>query len=103
MANPTFKKHLSERSTWLRGLYMLLFAFIYNVAEVVMIAVALFQFIMKLLTGKTHPRVAAFAQSLCVFLYQVWQFLTFTSEALPFPFASWPASESHRDVTQPPL
>ena len=102
MANPDFKKNLSERSTWLRGLYMLLFAFLYNVAEVVMIAVALLQFIMKLLTGKTHPRVTAFAQSLCVYLYQIWQFLTFTSEALPFPFAPWPASEEQRDMTQSP-
>jgi hypothetical protein len=100
MVNSALKKHLTERSTWLRGLYMLLFAFIYNVAEVVMIAVALFQFIMKLLTGKTQPRVTTFAQSLCVYLYQIWQFLTFTSEALPFPFAPWPDGEEPRDLTQ---
>jgi hypothetical protein len=94
MVEQEFKKHISERSTWIRGLYMLLFLLIYKIAEVVMLAVALFQFASKLLTGDTNQRVQVFSRSLCLFIFQVWRFLTFTSEELPFPFAPWPEGDT---------
>ncbi|MDQ2694989.1 MAG: DUF4389 domain-containing protein [Pseudomonadota bacterium] len=84
------KKHATTRSTWIRGLYMLLFALIYNVAEVVVLAVALFQFIVKLLTGNVNGRLLELGNSLSIYVCQIWRFLTFNSETLPFPFGPWP-------------
>jgi hypothetical protein len=79
---------------------MLLFASIYNLAELVLGAVALFQFVAKLATGKTNPRLLEFGQSLSVFVYQIWRFLTFNSEVLPFPFGPWPTGTAN-DQTEP--
>ena len=102
MTEQTFKQNIFARSTWKRGIYMVLFALIYNVAEMVMIAVALFQFATKLLTGTTNPRVLEFGQSLSLFIYRVWRFMTFNSESLPFPFAPWPdGSATNQDLKNP--
>jgi hypothetical protein len=95
------KQNISERSTWLRGLYMLLFGVIYSVAELVAVAVAVFQFLSKLITGRLNTRLLKFGQSICVFIYQVWQFLTFNREALPFPFGPWPSGDPD-DRLDPP-
>jgi hypothetical protein len=99
MVNEALKKNVSERSTWIRGFYMLLFLLIYKLAAVVMIAVALFQFATKLLTGETNQRVRVFGQSLSLFVFQIWRFLTFNSDELPFPFAPWPEGSASQDST----
>lgn len=93
MVSEKLKKNIAERSIWLRGLYMLLFGFIYSVAEFVTVAVVLLQFGIRLITGRLNPQLLGLGQSLSVFIYQIWRFLTFNSEELPFPFTRWPSSE----------
>lgn len=87
---PELKENLRKRQTWLRGLYMLLFILIYHVAEFVLGAVVLLQFLFTLFTGNTNPRLLQFGQNLSQFVYQVFRFLTFNSEEMPFPFSDWP-------------
>ncbi len=84
------KAHLKERKTWLRGLYMLLFVVFYSVAEIVISAVVLFQFLMALFTGRTNERLVKLGQSLASYVYQILQFLTFNSDYQPYPFGAWP-------------
>ncbi len=90
--NTGLKSNLTRRATWTRGLYMLLFALIYGVAEFVLGAVVIFQFVAILVSGKTNERLRDFGGSLSTFIYQILVFLTFNSESLPFPFAPWPAT-----------
>jgi hypothetical protein len=84
------KQHLKERKTWLRGLYMLLFVVFYSVAEIVISAIVLFQFLMALFTGTTNERLLKLGQSLGSYVYQILQFLTFNSDYHPYPFGAWP-------------
>lgn len=84
------KASLTAADTWLRGLYMLLFTVIYSVSEFVLGLVVVFQFIHVLVTRRTNDRLLDFSSDLSVFIYQVLQFLTFNSEAKPYPFAAWP-------------
>ncbi len=79
---------------------MLLFGLLYNVAEIVTWAVVLFQFIAKLITGKTNDQLLLFGRSLSLYIYEIWRFLTFNSEDLPFPFAEWPKATA-TDVQDP--
>jgi len=79
---------------------MLLFGLLYNVAEIVTWAVVLFQFIAKLITGKTNDQLLLFGRSLSLYIYEIWRFLTFNSEKLPFPFAEWPKATA-TDVQDP--
>lgn len=86
------KSRLTASATWLRGLFMLLFAVIRSVAEVVLGAVALLQFLFALASGAPNPRLTEFGGQLSAYLYQIFMFLTFNSERRPFPFSPWPES-----------
>ncbi len=84
------KQNLQQKSTWMRAFYMVLFAIIFGVIEVVLTATVLFQFISALLTGNTNDRLLKLGQSLSTYLYQIALFLTFNSEDHPYPFGAWP-------------
>ena len=99
--NHDVKKNLKQQSTWIRGLYMLLFALLYGIAEVVLFAVVVFQFLLKLLTGEHNPRLLKLGQSLATYIYQIIQFLTFNSEYQPYPFGAWPKGEPSELKKQP--
>jgi hypothetical protein len=88
------KENLTQQSTWMRGLYMLMFALFYNVAEIVLFAVVVVQFFFKLFTGQTNPRLLQLGQSIASYIYQIMQFLTFNSDYQSYPFGPWPKGES---------
>jgi hypothetical protein len=70
---------------------MLLFVAIYNVAAILIGAVAMLQFAWKLVTGEPNPRLSSFGEDLSRYFYQILRFLTFNTENKPFPFEEWPA------------
>ena len=82
--------NLKSGQTWLRGLFMLLFALIYSVTEVIVFVVVLLQFFFVLFTGQQNTRLRAFGEGLSVFIYQIMSYWTYNSEEKPFPFAQWP-------------
>ena len=91
--NDGLKHNIKKQSTWIRGLYMLLFTILSRIAEVVLFAVILFQFILKLFTGNTNERLRKLGQGMSTYIYQIFQFLCFNSDAHPYPFAAWPKGE----------
>ena len=90
MNETSLKESVKTRSTWIRGLYMLLFALIFSLAEVVLAAVAVFQFVSVLLTRRTNDNLLAFGRSLSVYICEVARYVTFNQEERPFPFSPWP-------------
>ena len=90
MTGNEFKKNLSSRPTWTRGFFILLFAAIYGVAEVVITAVVAFQFCYSLITGSSNRQLRELGQSLSTFIYQIMLFLTYNSDDKPYPFGPWP-------------
>ena len=87
--------NIKDSSIWKRGLYMLLCAIFYSIAEVVVFAVVIFQFILKLFTGETNKRLLKLGQSLATYLSQVMRYLTFNSDERPFPFElNWPDGDA---------
>jgi len=91
------KQHLKSRQAWLRGLYILLLAAFYSIAEIVLCAVVLFQFLSLLISGNANERLLNFGQSLASYIYQIIQFMTANSEELPFPFNPWPEGPPSQD------
>ncbi len=87
------KENIKQQSTWMRGLYMLLFAIFYSIAEIVMFATVVFQFLLKLFTGETNPRLSKLGQSIATYIYQIIQYLTFNSDYEVYPFGAWPKGE----------
>lgn len=92
MDNET-KAHLSNRSTWLRLLFMLLFGLLLIASLYVALAVAIIQFGFVLFTGELSRRLHSFANQLSQYIHQSVRFLLFSSEYQPFPFNDWPKAE----------
>ena len=88
------KQHVRDSNAWTRLLYMLLFTVFYGVAEMVLTAVVVFQFLVVLFTGGRNARVLSLGASLATYTYQVFRYLTYNSELRPFPFSDWPTDRS---------
>jgi len=69
---------------------MLLFAFLYSIAEMVVFGIAVIQAGFVLITGQTNPRLLTFGKALSRYVCQMIRFFTFASDTLPFPFGPWP-------------
>lgn len=80
----------ARQAVFIRALFMILFVIIYYVAEWLVVAVAVFQFVVVLITAKPNPNLTAFGEGLSRFVYQTARFLTFNTEEKPFPFSPWP-------------
>ena len=86
----TLKKKLSDTSTWLRLLYMLLFGIVIELALMVMFAIVFIQFLLKLFSAKVNAELQKLGDSLGAYFHQIVSFLTYRSEEMPYPFAPWP-------------
>lgn len=92
--DPQFKENVTARTTWIRGLFILLFAVIYSLAEILIVAVVVFQFLSTLLTAKNNHQLLRLGRSLSEFVKQVLLFVTYNTEEKPFPFGPWPDGEA---------
>jgi hypothetical protein len=87
------QENVKQKSTWIRGLYMILFAMFYSIAEIVLFVSVIVQFCFKLFTGETNPQLLKLGQSIATYIYQIIQFLTFKSEYHVYPLGAWPKGE----------
>ena len=88
--DPELKEHLTAKDTWIRGLYMLLFAVFLAVAKVVTGVVVVVQFLFSVFSGETNDNLRELGAGLSRFTYLVMMFLTYNSDDKPFPFQPWP-------------
>lgn len=84
------KNNVRESGTWWRLLWILIFAFIYSIAEIVVVGVVVIQFGFVLFTGGRNAKLLELGESLSEFIYQILQYATFNSDDRPFPFGEWP-------------
>ena len=84
------KNNLTDSKTWIRLVYMILFAVAFNVAEVVLVAVVVVQFLFQLFTGRANEQLQTLGRSLGAYIYEIVAYLTFHSDDRPFPFGRWP-------------
>ena len=83
------KENISQRSTWLRLLYIILFAVIFGITEFIIGVVVVIQFGFVLLSGKTNEDLKQFGDALSRYVYDMLRYLTFNSDERVFPFAEW--------------
>ena len=84
------KERLTRRAVWVRALFMVFYAIAYAIAELLIWTVAVIQFLFVLITGRVNGQLLRFGNNLTAYVYQIIRFLTFNSEAQPFPFSDWP-------------
>lgn len=86
------EENLTRKSTWLRLVFIVVFAVAWWIAELVLTAVVVVQFLWVLFNGEPNERLRAFGQSLARYAYQLFRYMTFNSDARPFPFdLDWPS------------
>ena len=93
---PELRSNLREPSTWKRLLFMVIFAIAFQLAELLLAAVAVLQFLFRLVTGSANDRLAVFGAGLAEYLRRVVAYLTFAGDTRPFPFDDWPDAEPER-------
>lgn len=82
---------VEQRKWWVRALLMLLMAIAFHIAASVLGLVAIVQLVLYAVNDQPHERLRAFGRALGQYLAQIAAFVTFDTEALPFPFGDWPA------------
>lgn len=83
----------NRHSIWVRGFYMLLMIFIFQVSGTVMFVVMIIQFVIMLLNHTPNARLVSFGSSIGRYMQQIVNFLTYAAEEIPFPFSNWPSGE----------
>ena len=94
LAMADVKENVKNVDTWLRGLFILIFAvFFYFLCGIIWLLV-LVQFIFKITTGSLNAQLEQFSGSLVQYALQILNYVTFRSEERPFPFSPWPSGKS---------
>lgn len=91
MNNEELKSNLLSSKHWLRLLFMVLFALLFQMATLVMWVLVVLQFLFSLITGRDNRNLRAFGASLSTYIHQTLKFLTYVSDEKPFPFSDWPS------------
>lgn len=84
------KRNIADKDTWLRLPYMLVFGVAFYLAAGLLFAIALLQFLTKLFSGRVLDWPLNFGINLATYLGQIAQYLSYTSQDKPFPFAPFP-------------
>jgi len=85
------KRHVKDKDTWLRFIYLVLFGIIYYLSILLTFATAIFQFLAKLFGGSSFDGLAQFGANLASYQAEMTRYLTFASDDKPFPFAAFPS------------
>jgi hypothetical protein len=92
-------KVLQRESILLRILWMLLFAFVWQLAELLLAGVVLVQLGYRLFYGAPSAALLAFGDSLSQYLAQIGRFGSFNSDEKPWPCADWPTPQAPQGET----
>ena len=74
-----------------RALLMLLMCLAFQLAAWVLIAIALLQLGFAVFSDQPNPRLQDLGRSVGRYLGQIAGFVSFATEAAPFPFSDWPS------------
>ena len=90
MENQVQIKDVEPRPVWKRGLLMLLFVIAFGLAQMLLNALAIVQFVWLFVKREPNQPVAGFGMSISKWLADVAQFLTCATDERPFPWRPWP-------------
>jgi hypothetical protein len=91
-------KELERESIALRILWMVIFAIVWQLAEIILGGVVLLQIGYRLFYGAPNGTLQGFGDSLSQYLQQIGRFGTFNSEEKPWPFADWPTTRAPEGI-----
>ena len=81
-----------RESLILRAVWMLVFFFAWQLAELLLLAVVLLQLVLRLMKGRPDASLQAFGDSLSQYIAQIGRFGTFNTDHKPWPLSDWPTA-----------
>ena len=94
MDTEELKRELSAGEKWIRLLFIVIYAILWQVAEIVLAVTVVLQFLWTLFGGAPNPSLREFGQRLGTWLHQVVDFLTYVGDQRPWPFGlDWPPAD----------
>lgn len=86
--------NITERSFWVRILFMIAFAIAaYIILLPLILVLSIAQALFTLITGQSNANLRYFSATLALYVPQVIEFLTYLSDAKPYPFSDLPEVE----------
>ncbi len=101
MTEKQIKTNLLNVDVWIRLAYMALFALLIVVARIIILVVAVLQFLLVLITGRDNDNLRDLGQGVSKWVYQGLLFLTFNTDEKPWPFSDWPDLEQTESYVAP--
>ena len=74
----------------LRVVWMLIYFFVWQLAELVLLVVVVLQLVLRLIKGHADSSLQGFGDSLSQYIAQIGRFATFNTEQKPWPLSDWP-------------
>lgn len=101
--NSSHNNNAERQSLLMRALWMLVFFFVWQLAEVVLLVVVVAQLVMRLLNGQANDSLRGFGDSLSQYVAQIGRFATFNTDRKPWPMSDWPVPRPADIETPPPV
>lgn len=88
-------ENVKNPDVWTRGLYVVLFGFIYYLLFFLVLLITVFQFLMRLFTTMFNDELLSFSDSLAEYARQILCYIMFKSDDRPYPFSAWPVIDTN--------
>ena len=95
-----WKDSIKSESFWLRSIFMVLFFIVYRIVDILVLLVAVSQWLYVLLSGDANQGLRKFANGLSLYVAQIINYLSYNSEEKPFPFSDWPEEKPATKTTR---
>ena len=87
--NPS-QNTVERESLILRAIWMLVFFFVWQLAELVLLVIVVVQLVQRCISGHPSQSLQEFGDSLSQYIAQIGRFGTFNTERKPWPLSDWP-------------
>ncbi len=94
--DPRLKAEITARDKWFRLLYIIGYALMFQIAEIVLALTVAIQFVWTLFTGQANASLRDFGARIGTWLRQIVAYVTWASDERPWPFGlAWPTSDAN--------
>ncbi len=84
------QRTMDRESLILRIVWMLVFFFVWQLAELLLLGIVIVQLLLKLVKGEPSIDLMGLGDSVSQYIAQIGRFGTFNTEQKPWPMADWP-------------
>ncbi|MCQ4310720.1 DUF4389 domain-containing protein [Stutzerimonas sp. VN223-3] len=99
----TLQSGADRESLILRAIWMLVFFFVWQLAELVLLVVVVAQLVLRAVNGKANESLQGLGDSLSQYVAQIGRFGTFNTDRKPWPMSDWPKPRPADIETAPPV